>query len=439
MMRDRWKHHHWRKHKHRHSIFLKLLIIFSLTGVSVICLVMTFHHFLLQPEGRGYLQQNISQYVNYIIEDVGVPPDKIKAQKLASELSLEIGYEGPDMKWSTFDEMPSIESIKSHFDNPADVNGWHRGKFYHISEKNGYNFIVASSFKNQMAMRGELILFMMFLILLILTGTWAAIRWVLKPIKWLTEGLVRVGEGDFTHKVPENRKDELGKLAISFNTMTDKIQDMIKARDHLLRDVSHELRSPITRAKVALELIKDEDLQKSIGDDLTEMEKMISEILESEKLINGGLKKSRTNLAEIITETIEKYKSEPAKVVLQKMPEIIMLELDAELIKTVLKNVIENALKYSSQQDKPVEVSITVQPEEVIVTVQDYGYGIPEKDLPNIFEPFYRVDQSRSKETGGYGLGLSLSKKIIDAHEGEIEIESEEGKGTVVRLIFGNR
>ena len=99
-----------------------------------------------------------------------------------------------------------------------------------------------------------------------------------------------------------------------------------------------------------------------------------------------------------------------------------------------LRNILENSVKFSGDSNQAVRINIKTEDNAVIIRVQDFGRGIPQSELPYIFEPFYRVDKSRSKKTGGYGLGLSLCKKIIEAHNGTIEIESEENKGTLVSI-----
>ena len=117
-------------------------------------------------------------------------------------------------------------------------------------------------------------------------------------------------------------------------------------------------------------------------------------------------------------------------------PADIYLNVDPERIAVLLRNIIENALRYSEEDGYPIEISLRQKNDESIIAIQDFGSGIPEPDLPYIFEPFYRVDKSRSKETGGYGLGMSLSKKIMEAHGGAIEITSKLKVGTTVFLKF---
>ncbi len=112
------------------------------------------------------------------------------------------------------------------------------------------------------------------------------------------------------------------------------------------------------------------------------------------------------------------------------------LDIDAKRVVTVLENVLDNAVKCSLPKSKPIEISLRTDAEAAVITIMDDGTGLPEKDLPLLFEPFYRVDRSRSKETGGYGLGLSLCKKIMEAHAGHIRISNNEHQGVTVTLEF---
>jgi signal transduction histidine kinase len=138
----------------------------------------------------------------------------------------------------------------------------------------------------------------------------------------------------------------------------------------------------------------------------------------------------------IIKEVLQDFQNKSPGIKLTSLLESIFLNVDTDRIKTVLKNVIENSLKYSKSESQPIEISIDEEEKSVVIRIKDHGSGIPKEELPYIFEPFYRIDKSRSKETGGYGLGMSLCKKIMEAHGGTIEISSELNIGTTVILRF---
>jgi len=142
------------------------------------------------------------------------------------------------------------------------------------------------------------------------------------------------------------------------------------------------------------------------------------------------------NLIEIIHSVAASFEARPPGISLSPLPETCYLMLDPERIKIVLKNLLENAFKYARPASQPVEITLEITEKTVRLNIKDDGIGIPEDHLPYLFEPFYRVDKSRSKKTGGYGLGLGLCKKIMEAHGGQIELSNEKTGGVKVVLTF---
>ncbi|HEX2935560.1 MAG TPA: HAMP domain-containing sensor histidine kinase [Bacteroidales bacterium] len=280
------------------------------------------------------------------------------------------------------------------------------------------------------------------LIILIIVGSVVAsfvIRKILKPLKQLNEAVKKVGEGHLDLNLTPRSNDELGELTTAFNHMTADLKKMIHAREQLLLDVSHELRSPITRAKIALEMMPESPGKESVWDDLKEMEIMITEILESERLKSGitKLHLAPVNVSALLGRIVENYKRESSIVVLLPVSKDIIIQMDEALMTIVLRNLIDNALKYSSPGNQPIEISVIRNAESVTIQIEDFGNGIPEEKLPFVFDPFYRVDESRSRKTGGYGLGLHLCKRIMDLHGAEIGLRNKvEGKGLETLLLF---
>ena len=165
---------------------------------------------------------------------------------------------------------------------------------------------------------------------------------------------------------------------------------------------------------------------------------MINEILETARMhhLHGNLKRQPINLADLLEEILVDFANQPPGVQTGDFPAEIELNVDREQVKTVFKNILTNAVKFSAPDDKPVMISVKKQTDFTVVRILDRGIGIPPDELPFIFEPFYRVDKSRSKRTGGYGLGLSLCKTIMEAHGGRIEVDSKPGRGTCVSLFL---
>ena len=278
--------------------------------------------------------------------------------------------------------------------------------------------------------------------LLVMSGvvltTQFVLQKMLRPLRVLNDGVTRLGEGDLGVVVPRTTTDEFGRLTDTFNLMAGRVREMVTARDQLLIDVSHELRSPLTRMKVALELMPDDVQRARLSSDVAEMERMISGLLELERLRTGrGVRLVRQDIVPILRDVVATYEDRPPGVRFtadggRQVP----ADVDAEQLRSVMRNLLENAVKYSLADSKAVQVTVEARDDGVRVRVTDDGVGIPREDAERIFEPFFRVDRSRSKESGGYGLGLSICKRVMEAHGGRIALEPGNGRGSTFALGF---
>ena len=423
------------------SIFTKLLLVIIVTGVCINLVIGMVFHFLYQNLAETPLEKNIIQYANYLIEDLGNPPQLHRAMEITKASYLEIQYEGPEAKWSTSPDIPAIDDDHSHL--------FHEGEGIKIGKYRRHNLVqitrgphivtfdLARSFQQEDTHKKLAILFVV-LSTLVLTGAYFFMRLILRPLKWLTEGVEQISSGNLEHQVPIKRCDELTELAEAFNAMTQQIKKMLHAKERLMLDVSHELRSPLTRLKLALEFLPEGATKESLKEDVAVMESMITEILETARLRDGYAKLNlkEIDLVTLVGSIIAGFAGSSPGVEAKDMPDSMRFVVDPELCRTVLKNIITNAIKYSGSDKGPVSVSLLRKTGFVIVEVRDHGAGIPEEDLPYIFEPFYRVEKSRSQIIKGYGLGLNLCKTIMEAHKGKIEIKSSLEKGTIVTLYF---
>jgi len=272
-------------------------------------------------------------------------------------------------------------------------------------------------------------------LLIVLVMLHFAIRKLIRPLSTLKKGVERIGKGELDYRVLINRKDEFGELANSVNTMAGDIQQMLEAKRHLLLAISHELRSPLTRAKVALEFMDGGKERDELDRDLNDMEQLIEELLETERLSDSHrvLDKVQASLTALIKGLVNESFTN-ANIELVLADEDISARLDVVRIKLLLKNLINNALKHGGLDKRSPKVSLAKEGNGILISVQDYGDGIDAEHLPHLAEPFYRVDSARLRQTGGYGLGLYLCRVIAEAHGGTLKITSEKGKGTLVRV-----
>jgi signal transduction histidine kinase len=225
--------------------------------------------------------------------------------------------------------------------------------------------------------------------------------------------------------------------------MADDVQGMLEAKQQMLLAISHELRSPLTRTKVALEFIDDEVPRKSIQEDVEEMERLITDLLESERLNtrHSKLQIRPVDLTTLIRDVVEQdFPADTAQLTIKAPAAAVPHEVDETRIRLLIKNLIDNALRYTvddsdtSRAADGVEIEVDDRGGEVVVRVTDHGPGMSPEQAERATEPFYRADPARCRDTGGVGLGLYLCRRIAEAHGGGLEIDSAVGQGTCVTL-----
>ena len=260
---------------------------------------------------------------------------------------------------------------------------------------------------------------------------------LLRPLRELAHGVARLSAGDLDVVVSGSTRDEFATLTGGFNQMVTRVREMIGARDQLLLDVSHELRSPITRMKVALELLPESEARARMALDVREMEAMVTELLELERLRDGRAAQPEAfDLVLLARNQVASFAGRTPEVRLRPAADRIDVHADARMIGVVLRNLLDNAVTHSLPDSGPVVLEISREAGMVRLSVTDDGPGIPESEAANVFEPFYRIDRSRSRKTGGYGLGLSICKRVIDAHGGRIDVTPRTPRGATFVVVL---
>jgi signal transduction histidine kinase len=420
------------------SIFIKLMIIILIAGLGINLAIIFFFGAFRHHIANNY-RPHLARYIDYLVKDIGNPPDPERAGRIAAQTNMVIAFSSSDRSWSTSDIPFSLPANRMHIwhRNERVIAGSHHGvHVVHFKHGDGrLSFFLPHQPDAEKKIK-VISICLLFFITTLMIGAYFAIRWVLKPLRWLKKGVDQVSQGDLSHRVPLKRADELRDLSASFNTMTERLQHLIKSKEQLLLDVSHELRTPITRVKVALALMPESPDRASIEEDLKEMEQKIADLLETARALNikSSLHLASVDLTELIQKTASLFETGRPEIRIADMSNLTPIDLDAELIGRALKNILDNAQKYSPEHADPIEISASMDEAEAIISIQDRGIGIPEQDLDFIFEPFYRVDKARTPQQDGYGLGLSLARNIIEAHGGHIHISSEPGKGTLVKI-----
>jgi len=423
-----------------HSVFFRLLAAIAVAGITMT--IMVFILFIaLRHQIFESIDRNLAEYVRYLAADIGTPPAMARAAAVAERTGMAIQYEDSHQNW-TIPAGLKVPEMKERYDLRSDKNDFKIGgrpKGHFVSVRHGDGqlsfWLLNSRAFEKRVIKGPLILCAVLLI--ILSIAYLYIRRVMQPVHWLKHAMDRYGEGELDYRVPLKRGDEFQDLAEAVNRMASKLASLLASKEKLMLDVSHELRSPIARLKVAVEMLDDDSAKASLREDLDEMETMVTEILDAARLRQSAaeLNLQKVQSKTLIESAVAEFNRTAPGVIITAI-EDVRLTIDPQKARTALKNVLDNALKYSQENQKPVEVAAAREGQYFRIVIRDYGIGIPPQDLERVSEPFFRVDISRSRKTGGFGLGLSLCKAIMEAHGGEIHIESDLGQGTRVTLVF---
>jgi two-component system, OmpR family, sensor histidine kinase CpxA len=252
------------------------------------------------------------------------------------------------------------------------------------------------------------------------------------PVRRLEKAVERFGSGDLSARVGSTRQDELGQLARTFDRMAKRIQTLVTAERRLLLDISHELRSPLARLGVAVELARSgENLDAALNRIQKESDRLnalVGQLLQVTRAEGdpGSLRRHPVQLDQLVQQLVDDSLIEAAargcELKFEKR-EPVQVEGDPELLRRAIENVIRNAIRYSPRETA-VEVSLARHNGKAVVEVRDHGPGVPEEALPRLFDAFYRVETDRNRNSGGIGLGLSLARRAIELHKGAIRAKN---------------
>jgi two-component system, OmpR family, sensor kinase len=308
-------------------------------------------------------------------------------------------------------------------------------------ELNGRDCLLIARFEHQRPGRLPLMLTMASGLLVLGVGAFLTARWIARPLSHLSRMATSLGQGDLGARSELERNDELGDVARAFDEMAERIQRLLQTEKELLANVAHELRTPLSRIRVALEIAGEGDAEAARAS----LAEIAVDLAERFELTEGATPSSGFALhrQEIEPRTIAERSAElfrrrhPSRPLSKHFSdEPCSIEADPVLLRRVIDNLLENAHKYSPEAESEISLSVTRQAGRTCFEVRDHGMGIPDDDLPLVFSAFFRGERSRSRGTGGVGLGLTLAKRIVEAHGGSIEVESVVGQGSTFRAYL---
>ena len=271
-------------------------------------------------------------------------------------------------------------------------------------------------------------------------------RRVLAPVSALGAAARRLGQGDLSQRVPTSSRDEIGQLGSIFNSMAEALEKAERNRRNMMADAAHELRTPLSNIQGYLEAMRDGLLQPDSAtiDTIHQQVLHLARLVEDLRLLalaEAGvlsLNRQPDSLEEVIRRSVEAFRPRAevkgVSISLEVSPELPLVPMDRTRIAQVVGNLLENAIHHTQEAGQVTVLAEVIESSAVRVTISDSGEGVLPEDLPYVFERFYRVDPSRTRATGGVGLGLTIAKQLIEAHGGTIRAESISGRGS--RFIF---
>lgn len=414
------------------ALFVRLFFSFLITAILATGLV-----FLLmksfRPAGglHSVVERNIDFYLTSLHKTVA--PDFTTEKISAVEEKLGILVQLNDHPKT---DLPLLSELKPEVEelSPRFTLGRHKGYFYAIHE--GLSPRVAWMIKARDLPKGFQMTFIGIIgfLFVIFTMTFISVHFFMKPIRVMLNGIEQIAAGNIQYRLSDRYRHGFSGIINRFNHIADQLERFILSKDRLLRDVSHELRSPLTRMGVAIDLLEDSKLKDSLKKDSQIMNRLIHDLLESYRVQKTKTLRQDIRLFDLFNSLQSYYQANDVEISLQG-PETASWPLDPTLTEVIFKNLIENSIKYTINKPVRIQLDYMIQSHRLTITVKDNGPGIPPEDLPYIFEPFYRSSKSRQQTNpDGFGLGLSIVKTYAELQNGRISVKNNPDGGVIFIL-----
>lgn len=421
-----------------YSITARLVVLFALIGGCGFILFLIL--FRLYSTAQQPFAPFPIPFLTYLSQSLETKSEWPQISQVMSQTvySLRVEQQGED--WQTEASIPAFKQLilETLLDEHTGYYRSAANNRYLVILQDDRRYIFGHKFVGNEDGRYQLVVLLIpvLAVLLLVLGYFIAGRFFI-PISWIRKGAMRIGEGDLSYRIPYRRKDELGQLVDIVNQMAEDLERIFDSKRQLLLAISHELRSPLTRMKLNVALLDESKISHRLTDDIDDMRDIVEGLLESERLQGQHkvLEKVEVDPADLIAQIVDEY-PDSAQLQLKELPNFETLYLDVHKVKFLLRNIVNNAVKYTNQESRHIELSACVRDHQLCISVCDNGCGIAKEHQAHIFSPFYRADKSRGRQTGGVGLGLYLCLLIAKAHGGDIQVESELGKGSCFEVTL---
>ena len=482
------------------SVGLRIVLLFLLLALAIVLVGASGMQRAMGGSWRALVRPLVADYGDRLAAEIGSPPDVARARALVERLPLTVRISGPHVQWDSHAaldgdaaapgrgqeglaagadaerrERRAERMAERQRDMLARGSSWPMGPGMHrpphldgdaepgpADTERGWFTLARPTADGHLIQFGlgqvpwrsrprAIGWFTVALLAVLTLVAYAVVRHWLRPLRDIGAGALRYGQGEFGEAIPVRRPDELGELAAQINTMASRLHGMLEAKRALLLAISHELRSPLTRARLNAELVDEGASRDALLRDLGEMRDLISDLLESERLAAGhqALQREPTDLAALLRSVCAELApvaaaggdgaadgaagGAGARISLALDEAVGVVPVDPMRWRVLVRNLVGNALRHgrpdAAVEAGPgpvadIELRLTRLGSQLSLSVRDHGPGVPPEQLARLTEAFYRPDSDRGRRSGGVGLGLHLCRLIAEAHGGQLTLSA---------------
>lgn len=435
------------------SLSFRLLAIFLVLAAAFIYFANIGIRWVYSEDDlRELISGHLSLHVDYVRRDIGSPPRIERALEITRRVPVDIRIAGGGFDWASDPDFPRMDELEFgaseiFSEEPGALLNELENVEFAVAEghrflkikQDGFDIVVSSPRIADANPGPPLLPIILAIGLIWLFIAYLSVNWLFRPIRSIREGAARIGSGEFDYRITGYRQDQLGELAEVVNQLANDVRSMLDAKRQLLLGISHELRSPLSRLRLSLEFIEDSEQKEHLRAEIAEMESIIATLLEAERLNtrHAVLNKTDVLIKDLVEQLIDDFfDRDRERIEVAIADDALEAHVDDVRLLLILKNLLSNAVRHSALVDGPIRIAAAREDDNLVIVVEDHGPGFTTEQAARLGEPFYRGDPSRTRATGGTGLGLYLAKLAAEAHGGTLVLDSgyKDGARIVVRL-----
>lgn len=419
----------------RLGLYARFFLLFNVTTILLAIFITLGFFTISETEVKKLIEERHDQIYARMTKFEGQEIDIEQLKNAINGPKIQVKVVRGEQVWSTWEGFPEFSVLQ---ESAQKIGGLyfvkHRFRYYLLTQKGDTQVALTALLASVLFSSGWLVYWPWVVAFCVFSISYMILRRWLYPIAEATRAAKLVSQGQFDVRIEKHPKTELAELTRGLNTMAADLQQLFDAKNELLLAISHELRTPMARMKVALAMLDESSVTADLNKDIRHMDELIEQLLEAERLEQGHkvLHLSSYYLPSLVDEILSEQEKQASIELVNPTPEEAIL-LDVGRIKFLLRNLLRNAISYSPQNSK-IQLAIEQTDKEFMFHVKDHGPGIPRDIQDKIFEAFYRAEHIDNRSTKGVGLGLYLCRKIALAHQGSLTVTSKPGEGSCFTL-----